>query len=69
MTRLTVAVIRFYRIVISPLIPYCCRFTPSCSEYAISALEKYGFLRGVWLAFTRVLRCNPFSHGGYDPLT
>lgn len=69
MTRLVVAVIRLYRVAVSPFLPSTCRFTPSCSEYAVLALEKYGLIKGMWLAALRVLRCNPFSHGGYDPLT
>jgi putative membrane protein insertion efficiency factor len=69
MTRLVVAVIRLYRVAVSPFLPSTCRFTPSCSEYAVLALEKYGLIRGMWLAALRVLRCNPFSRGGYDPLT
>jgi len=67
-TRLIIAIIRLYKIAISPVFPLSCRFTPSCSEYAICAVEKYGFLKGVWLAVLRVLRCNPFNRGGYDPL-
>lgn len=68
MTNLAVAIIRFYRMAISPLLPNTCRFTPSCSEYAVLALKKYGLPRGLFLAIARVLRCNPFNRGGYDPL-
>jgi putative membrane protein insertion efficiency factor len=68
MTSLAIAIIRFYRVALSPLLPNTCRFTPSCSEYAVLALKKYGLLRGLFLAIARVLRCNPFNHGGYDPL-
>lgn len=68
MSRAIIAIIKIYRMAISPLLPSSCRFTPSCSEYAICAVEKYGFLKGVWLAVLRVLRCNPFTRGGYDPL-
>ena len=60
--------IRFYRSAISPLRPPCCRFIPTCSQYALEALEKYGALKGGWLAFRRILRCNPFHKGGYDPV-
>lgn len=60
--------IRAYRLLISPLLPPSCRFTPSCSEYAMQALEKYGALRGVYLAARRLLRCHPFHSGGYDPV-
>ena len=60
--------IRFYQTNISPLRPPCCRFIPTCSQYALEALEKYGALKGGWLAFRRILRCNPFHKGGYDPV-
>ena len=60
--------IRFYRKNISPARPPCCRFVPTCSQYALEAVEKYGALKGSWLAFKRILRCNPFHKGGYDPV-
>jgi putative membrane protein insertion efficiency factor len=60
--------IRGYRLLISPLLPPSCRFTPTCSEYAIQAIEKYGALRGFYLATRRLLRCHPFHAGGYDPV-
>ena len=60
--------IRTYRLLISPLLPPSCRFTPTCSEYAMQAIEKYGALRGVYLAARRLLRCHPFHSGGYDPV-
>ncbi len=60
--------IRAYRLLISPLLPPSCRFTPTCSEYAMQAIEKYGALRGVYLAARRLLRCHPFHTGGYDPV-
>ena len=60
--------IRFYRKVISPARPPCCRFIPTCSAYALEAIEKYGALKGGWMAFRRILRCNPFHKGGYDPV-
>lgn len=60
--------VRFYRRAISPLIPSRCRYHPSCSAYAIDAVETYGILRGGVLASWRLLRCNPWSHGGYDPV-
>lgn len=62
------ALVRFYRSYISPLKAPCCRFYPTCSEYALIAIERYGAARGAWLAFRRVLRCNPFCRGGYDPV-
>lgn len=64
-----ISLIKFYRIVISPMkITPSCRFIPTCSEYAIEALEKYGPLKGSILAVKRILRCNHFSKGGYDPV-
>ena len=60
--------IRFYRVSISPLHPGCCRFTPTCSQYALEAVEKYGAVRGGYLALRRILRCHPFHKGGYDPV-
>ena len=60
--------IRFYKREISPMLPPSCRFTPTCSEYAMQAIEKYGALKGGWLALKRILRCNPFHKGGYDPV-
>ena len=61
--------IRFYRSSISPLTPPSCRFIPTCSQYALEAIEKYGPVRGGWLAFKRLLRCNPFYRGNpYDPV-
>ena len=62
------AFVLFYRRCISPLTPPSCRFTPTCSEYSMQALNKYGFLKGSWLTIKRILRCHPFSKGGYDPL-
>ena len=60
--------IRFYKREISPMLPPSCRFTPTCSEYAMQAIEKYGAVKGGWLATRRILRCNPFHKGGYDPV-
>ncbi|MBN1620193.1 membrane protein insertion efficiency factor YidD [candidate division WOR-3 bacterium] len=57
-----------YRIFVSPLFPNSCRFTPTCSEYAILAFKKYGLFKGGFCASKRILRCNPFCAGGYDPL-
>jgi hypothetical protein len=59
--------IKGYKYFISPFLPPTCRFTPSCSEYASEVLVKHGVLRGSWLAIKRVLRCNPWNPGGYDP--
>ena len=71
MRRLLTALIRFYRRNLSPLRPPCCRFIPTCSEYALEAVEKYGALRGGWLALRRLARCHPFHRQKsveYDPV-
>ncbi len=68
MSRVFIVLIKFYRKYISPLKVPCCRFTPTCSEYALEAFEKYGFFKGFCLSVRRVIRCNPFCRGGYDPL-
>ncbi len=68
MKKLAMLLIRFYRRFISPLKPPCCRFYPTCSEYALEAFEKRGFFVGLALTVWRVLRCNPFGKGGYDPV-
>ena len=65
---LLVAPIRFYRAFISPLTPPSCRFTPTCSQYAIEALRKHGPFRGLALTVWRILRCNPWGGSGYDPV-
>jgi hypothetical protein len=67
--RAFVAPIRFYQRAISPALPQRCRYHPSCSQYAVQAVARYGILRGAILAAWRLLRCNPFSHGGYDPVS
>lgn len=66
--RIMLGMIRFYRRFISPMFPPCCRFTPTCSAYALEAVQKYGALKGGYLAVRRILRCNPFHPGGYDPV-
>ena len=63
-----VALVRAYQVVLSPLLGGRCRFTPSCSNYAIEALHTHGALRGSWMAARRVLRCHPFGPSGYDPV-
>ena len=60
--------LRGYKWAISPLLPPACRYVPTCSEYAMEAVERYGVMRGSWMAVSRVLRCHPFVHGGYDPV-
>jgi putative membrane protein insertion efficiency factor len=57
-----------YQRVLSPALPRRCKYEPTCSRYALQAVERYGILRGTVLAVWRLLRCNPFSHGGYDPV-
>jgi putative membrane protein insertion efficiency factor len=66
--RVVQAPIEVYRRVISPALPRRCKYEPTCSAYAVGALQQFGILRGLVLATWRVLRCNPFSHGGYDPV-
>lgn len=66
--RALVAPISLYQRVISPLLPRRCKYEPTCSAYASQALERYGMLRGLVLGGWRLLRCNPWSHGGYDPV-
>jgi uncharacterized protein len=68
MTRIVQAPILVYQRVISPALPRRCRYEPTCSAYAVQALRQFGILRGLVLAAWRVLRCNPFSHGGFDPV-
>ena len=62
------APILLYQRVISPALPRRCKYEPTCSAYAVAALREFGILRGLVLAVWRILRCNPFSHGGYDPV-
>jgi uncharacterized protein len=57
-----------YKWAVSPLLPPACRFVPTCSEYAMEAVERYGALRGGWMAFARILRCHPLTRAGYDPV-
>lgn len=68
MSRILIAMIRFYRKYISPMKRFHCIYVPTCSEYAIIAINKYGALKGSWLTAKRILRCNPFHKGGYDPV-
>lgn len=68
MKEIVLFLIRCYQKYISPLKPPTCRFVPTCSEYAIIAIEKYGVVRGCYLAVRRILRCHPFHPGGYDPV-
>lgn len=65
---LLIAFVRGYQVVLSPLLPAACRYYPSCSAYAVEALEKHGAWHGSWLAVKRIARCHPFRAGGYDPV-
>lgn len=68
MKKMAIILIKGYRLFISPLKPPTCRFVPTCSEYALQAIEKYGTIRGGIMAIRRILRCHPFHPGGYDPV-
>jgi putative membrane protein insertion efficiency factor len=63
-----IAFIRFYQLVISPLKPPTCRFYPTCSHYGLEAVQRFGALKGGWLAIKRILKCHPFHPGGVDPV-
>lgn len=68
MKRLLILGVRAYQVSLGPLLPASCRYYPSCSAYAIEALERHGAVRGAWLSVRRILRCHPFRAGGYDPV-
>ena len=68
MKRLLLLGIRFYRSCISPLLPPMCRYYPTCSAYAMEAIERYGAWRGAWMAARRIVRCHPWGGSGYDPV-
>ncbi|MGQ9632350.1 MAG: membrane protein insertion efficiency factor YidD [bacterium] len=68
MKHILIFLVRFYRVAISPLFPPSCRFHPTCSQYALEAIERYGAIRGLWMAIRRLSRCHPFGGGGYDPV-
>lgn len=68
MKQIAIFILRSYKYAISPLLPPSCRFTPTCSEYAIEAVARYGFWKGMVLGLKRLSRCHPFSEGGYDPV-
>lgn len=63
-----ILLIRIYQVTLSPFIGNSCRYTPTCSNYGIEAIEKYGFFKGGWLTFKRILSCNPWGGSGYDPV-
>jgi hypothetical protein len=68
MRNLSILIIRIYQMTISQILPNSCRFYPTCSEYSITALSQYGLVKGILFSIRRVLRCNPFFAGGYDPV-
>jgi len=67
-SELLIIIIKFYKLVLSPLLPSACRFYPTCSVYAIDALQRHGLVKGLLLSVKRILRCHPFCEGGYDPV-
>ncbi len=68
LARLLMMLVRGYQLALSPLLPPACRYTPSCSQFAIEALRRHGAFKGSWLALRRIGRCHPFRRGGYDPV-
>lgn len=68
LSRVFIGLVRGYQLLISPILPKACRYTPSCSKYAIVALTRYGSVKGSYLAIKRILRCHPFGGSGYDPV-
>ncbi|MDO8990859.1 MAG: membrane protein insertion efficiency factor YidD [Sideroxyarcus sp.] len=68
MKTILLLLVRGYQLIVSPALPPSCRFSPSCSQFSIEAITKYGALKGLWLSIKRVIRCNPWNPGGYDPV-
>lgn len=68
MKHILIAIIKVYKKLISPLFPASCRFYPTCSQYAVESIERFGAIKGSWLAGKRIVRCNPLSKGGLDPV-
>ncbi|MEJ2697816.1 MAG: membrane protein insertion efficiency factor YidD [Candidatus Sulfobium sp.] len=68
MKKILIAIIRLYKYLISPVLPGSCRFFPTCSDYSIDALSKYGVIKGSYLSVRRILKCHPFHPGGFDPV-
>lgn len=68
MRKVVIATLGFYKRFLSPLLPSACRYRPTCSEYMIEAVDKYGVRRGLWMGTLRLLRCHPFHEGGFDPV-
>lgn len=68
MEHIAILFIRAYQVLLSPLLPNACRYTPTCSQYTVEALKKYGFFKGLWLGIKRISRCRPGGGSGYDPV-
>lgn len=71
MSKFFIKILKLYKKYVSPMfeaVGVSCKYKPTCSEYMIQAIEKYGCIKGIWLGIKRILRCNPFSKGGYDPV-
>ncbi len=68
MQSILVGILRGYKLVISPFLPSACRYYPTCSEYMLAAVAKYGAMKGAWMGLKRLARCHPFHEGGYDPV-
>ncbi len=68
MKKIVISLIKFYQKFISPLFPPTCRFHPTCSQYTVEAVERFGVIKGLYLGLRRILRCNPLNPGGYDPV-
>jgi uncharacterized protein len=68
MKTIFISIIKLYKLLISPIFPQSCRFYPSCSDYAMESIDRYGIFKGVWLAARRITKCHPFHQGGYDPV-
>jgi hypothetical protein len=68
MRKVVITTLGFYKRFLSPLLPSACRYRPTCSEYMLEAVDKYGVRRGVWMGTLRLLRCHPFHEGGFDPV-
>lgn len=68
MKYIAIALIKFYQMALSPYLPNACRFTPTCSQYTLEAIKKYGFLKGTWMGMKRISKCRPGGGSGYDPV-
>lgn len=68
MKYILIGLIQLYRLTLSKILPPCCRFTPSCSQYGLTAVKRFGAVKGGYLTIRRIIRCNPFNPGGYDPV-